>query len=89
MCEHFLIARAEVAHLLVMHGSDVAMEVGPSPYSHIASRLWAVVMQEICRVSHDLWGLVFDTNVVISADKISIREVFISFRGIISEDNIL
>lgn len=44
MSEDLLVPRAEIAHLLMVHRFNMAMQIWPSTSCHIASRFWTVVV---------------------------------------------
>ena len=45
VCKDFLVPRAEIAHLFMVDGAHMTVEVGPTEAGKVARRLWAVVAQ--------------------------------------------
>lgn len=85
--EDLLVARAEVAHLAVVDGAHVAVEVGPAEAGEVARVVGAVVSQQEDRVAHDVLVRVPDPDIVICARDVGVRILFESFRGVVCEDD--
>jgi hypothetical protein len=89
MRENLLISCTEVTHNLVMQSLDVLMKIRPSKASNVAFLIGAVISQKQNSVFKNVWLFVFDPESVILSHKVCIREIFVSFRGIIGEDDML
>jgi len=95
VCEHLvlmgealLVASAEIAHLLVVDGAHMAMQVGPAETSEVTFAIGAVVSQEEDGVADNIFARVLDANVIIGTRNVGARKVFETLGSIVGENNI-
>lgn len=82
-----LVPRAEVAHLLVVDGADVAMQVGPAEAGKVALVVGAVVPEQEDGVADDVLARILDADVVVGARDVAGRVVLVLFDAVVGENN--
>lgn len=83
-----LVPRAQVAHLLVVDGADMAVEIGPAETSKVAAGFGAVIPKQQHRVADNVFAGIPDADVLVRRSDITSLIVFEFFRGIVGEDDI-
>jgi hypothetical protein len=67
-----LVPGAQVAHLLVVDGADMAMQVLPAKACKVALGIGAVISQEKDSIANNILARIFDANVVVSAGDVGV-----------------
>lgn len=91
VCEDLLVAGTEIAHLLVMNATDMAVEIGPPEASKIALVVGAIIPQQQDRVPHNVLLAVSDADVLVSGGDVggAERVIFEPLGGIICEYDVI
>jgi hypothetical protein len=71
----------------MMHSSHMAVQVRPPQARHIAVPVGTIVSEEQDRILHYFVTLISDAVIVIRESYIDVREVLVSFRSIVCEDD--
>ena len=88
MGEYFLVPRAEIAHSLVMCRSDMVVQMGPAKASDIAASVWTIVPKKKEGIVVDIIVCIPDTQCFIHVCEVAIGKIFVSFGGIVGEDEV-
>lgn len=87
MGKHFLVSRTQVAHLLVVSGTDVSMQVWPTEASKVARVIWTIITQKQDSVSDYIFVRVPNTDIIVCTSNVGVRVVLVSFSRIVREKN--
>lgn len=87
VCENLFVPGAEVAHLLVMHGADVAMQVWPTEAGEVAVAIGAVISQEEDGIAHNVFTGIPDADVVVGACDLRVLVLLEPLIGVICEND--
>lgn len=87
VCKDFLVPSAEVAHLLVVGGTDMAMEVWPSETGEVAFGIWTIVSKQKNGVAHYVFTGVSNSDVVVGTGDFGGSVLFVTFRSIVGKDD--
>jgi hypothetical protein len=82
-----LVPSAEVAHLLVVDGADMAMQVWPAQAGKVAGRVRAVIPEKENSVSDNILAGVFDPDVNVRRSEVVVGIFLEAFCLVIGEDN--
>lgn len=86
--EDLLVPRTQVAHLLVVDGADMAVEVGPAETSKVAGGFGTVVPKQQHRVADNVFAGIPDTDVLVRRGHIAALVVFVLLGGVVGEDDV-
>lgn len=83
-----LVARAQIAHALLVRRLDVTVEIGPAEAGKVARGIGTIVSKEEDRVADNVLVGVFDANVSVDSSEIGSRVLFEFLVGIICKDDV-
>lgn len=83
-----LVARAQVAHALLVRRLDVPVQVGPAEAGKVAGGVGAVVAEQQDRVADNVLVGVLDANVGVDGGDVGVLVVFKAALGVVGEDDV-
>ena len=86
--EDFLVSRAQVAHALLMHRFDVAVQIRPSVAGKVAVGIWAVVSEKQNGVANDFFAGVVDADMFVCGGDFAIFVVVEPSLWLVCKDDV-
>lgn len=86
--KHLLVPSAEIAHLLVMDGADMTVQIGPAESGKITVPVRAIIPQKEHSVSDDILAGIPDPDIIVRGRDLAIPIVLKPLCRVVGEDDI-
>lgn len=87
VCEHLFVPGAEVAHLFMVHGADMTMQIWPAEAGEIAVAIGTVVSEEENGIAHNVFTGVSDPDIIVGTRDLRVLVLFETFAGVIRKNH--
>jgi hypothetical protein len=92
--EHVMLVRkdlfmpgAQIAHLFVVNGADMAVQIGPAEAGKVAFGIGAVVAEEEHGVAYDILASIPDANIIVGARDFGVGVFLEALGAVVGEDD--